>query len=144
MADIASAMQSLYIVCKGYARRKAGAMPGRRRLHEHELFVQVFRAAIEQLGGNVSLTASDWRVMAVCMGGMIYGGFIQYSQKQIASKAYLSEAQVSRNLGHLLVAGVLVREHAPKGNQWRYRFNSTLAHMGDTADLMWRRTQDRG
>ncbi len=119
-------------------------MPSRRKLREHELFVQVFKAVMEQLGGNVGLTASDWRVMAVGMGGMIYGGFIQYSQKQIAAKAYISEAQLSRNLGHLLIAGVLVREHAPKGNQWRYRFNANLAHMGDTADLMWKRAMDQG
>jgi len=124
------------------AERRA-EMPLRRRLREQELFVQVFKTAIEQLGGNVELTASDWRVMAVCLGGMIYGGFIQYSQKQIAAKAYISQAQLSRNLGHLLIAGVLVREHAPKGNSWRYRFNSTLAHMGDMADLMWKRTVDQ-
>ncbi len=63
-------------------------MPSRRKLREHELFVQVFKAVMEQLGGNVGLTASDWRVMAVGMGGMIYGGFIQYSQKQIRSVSF--------------------------------------------------------
>ena len=124
-------------------RKGGGDVPGRRRLHEDELFVQVFKATIERLGGNCALTASDWRVMAVCLGGIMYGGVIQYSQKQIAQKACLSEAQVSRNLGHLIQAGALVRVPAPKGNSWRYRFNASLAHMGDTAELMWRRARDQ-
>lgn len=118
-------------------------VPGRRRLRPEELFVQVFKATIERLGGDPTLTASDWRVMAVCLGGIMYGGHIQYTQKQIALKACISPAQVSRNLEHLRTAGVLFRDRGPKGHSWRYRFNTNLAYMGDTAGLLWKRAQDQ-
>lgn len=105
-------------------------------------FVQVFQETIMALGGDITLTASMWRLIAVLLGACIFGNHIPLSQQQLSLRARLSQSQTSRLLVHLVRKGILLREPPTRGRQWQYRLSTQLAHMGDTAELAWRRSRD--
>lgn len=98
-------------------------------------FVVLFPAAF--LAVADILTQREMRVFARILSKVGYGdNFVPISGKEIAEATKLSPSAVSRAIGRMKAARILIRSREKDGRQSRYRLNRLLCWRGDAMSYL--------